>query len=260
MSASWPCRFFCLLALAFVWLAESSSVVAANSRLETILAKGVLHACGVSEYHQAGQPDRDVALSRALAADLGVEFRHVDSTPSSLRQDVHSGRCDIVAGVAMTGREPGFQLSNPYRTGQIYAIARTLDPGIGSWSDLDSQDRVVLVQAGNGLSALVRVALPHAEILEVDNSHRGEHEVRAGRADALIVDDESLVGTRNEAGWARTFRPLMPMVTFPYAFGVPADDAVWLGHINTFLGSTLAGDDPENVPVRKRVSRDVARR
>ncbi|AMW34191.1 transporter substrate-binding domain-containing protein [Haematospirillum jordaniae] len=260
MSVSQPYRFVCLLTLAFIWLAGSPSVVAANSRLETILAKGVLRVCMVSEYHRAGHPDRDVVLSRALAADLGVEFRHEDSSLSSLRQDIRSGRCDIAAGVAMNGGEPGFQLSNPYRTGQVYAIARTLDPGIGSWSDLDSQDRVVLVQAGDGLPALVREALPHARILEIDSSHRGDHEVRAGRADAFIVDDEPLVGTMHEAGWARTLRPLMPMATFPYAFGVPADDAVWLAYINTFVRSALAGDDPENVPVRKRVSRDVARR
>lgn len=238
-------RLYGPLALVSVLLAGNASMAAPVSRLETILAAGVMRVCICPEQYAVARYDPvtgtlrgvDVDLSRALAADLGVSTRYVNSSSGRLAQDIRNGRCDI--GMHATDVDGVDTLvvdsSEPYMVSGIHVVTRRHDPAILDWPDLDRQGRVVVVQKGSNLVPLTRAALRWATVLEVDGAFAREQEVRAGRADAFIAN--SFYGNEVVAmsGWARALELPVTFVSISYVSIVPVGDPAWLARVNSFV-------------------------
>lgn len=239
-------------ALAFPFLLGLSLLLCVPVRAETgllqrVLAAGELRVCiwpgyyGISYRNPNTQQlsGLDVDMARALAKDLGVELRFVDSSFAMLIDDVTQERCAIAMfGIGITpARAEQLQFTRPYLVSDFYAITTRSNRRIKAWSDIDKPGVVVAVLEGTIHEPVLREKLKAAALLVVDSARAREQEVESGRADLFMTDYPYSRRMLDGVDWARLISPTAPYHLTSYAYAMRPGDAPWHARVEQFVAA-----------------------
>jgi ABC-type amino acid transport substrate-binding protein len=230
--------------------AAALSALAAQTLAERVKARGELRVCIWPDYYgvsfrnpRTGQLSGiDIDLSAALAADLKVKPRYVDSSFATLVDDVLKDRCDVAMfAVGMTQqRARELRFTRPYLESGIYAVTTRSSRVVQRWEDLDRPGVRVAVQAGTFMEPVMTDALRQATLVVVKPPDTRERELEAGRVDAFMTDYPYSRRLLENADWMRLIAPPKPFHVIPYAYAVRPGDEAWLARINTFVAAIKA--------------------
>lgn len=212
---------------------------------QRVQARGELRVCIWPDYYgislrnpRTGKlAGMDIDLAAALAADLKVTPRYVDSSFPTLVNDLVEDRCDVAMfAVGRTAqRERQLRFSRPYLESDIYAVTTRSSRVVQRWEDLDKPGVRIAVQAGTFMETVMAGALKHATLVVVRPPETRERELEAGRVDAFMTDYPYSRRLLDSADWARLVAPPSPFYVMPYAYAVKPGDASWLRVVDDFV-------------------------
>lgn len=219
-----------------VTLLSLASPAAWADRLQAIEAARQLRVCIWPDYYGISfrNPKTqqlsgiDIDNARALAHDLNVDVRFVDSSFATLVDDLAGDRCDLAMfAIGRTpAREARLRFTQPYLASDIYGITTRANRRIQSWADIDRPGTVVVVARGTLHEPVMRDKLTAAELRVVDTPHAREQEVLAGRADVFMTDYPYSRRLLGSSDWARLVEPATAYHVTPYSWVMlPGDDA-----------------------------------
>lgn len=222
-----------------------TTATAAPTVAQRVQARGELRVCIWPDYYgvslrnpRTGQLSGiDIDLSAALAADLKVAPRYVDSSFASLVDDLLQDRCDVAMfAVGMTAqRTRQLRFSRPYLESDIYAVTTRSSLVVQRWEDLDRPGVRVAVQAGTFMEPVMAGTLRHATLVVVKPPDTRERELEAGRVDAFMTDYPYSRRLLDGADWARLVAPPSAFYVMPYAYAVKPGDPAWLDAVDNFV-------------------------
>lgn len=218
-----------------------------SGHLDRVLATKVLRVCIWPDYYGMSYRNPNtqqltglgIDMARALAQDLAVQPRFVDSSFVTLIDDVTQDRCDIAMfGIGITpARAAKLHFTQPTLVSDIYAITTRSNRRIKDWSDIDKPGVVVAVLKGTYIEPVMQEKLKAASLLVVDNPRAREQEVESGRADAFITDYPYSVRMLDNVDWARRVSPPSAYHLTPYAFAMQLGDAAWHVRVEQFVSA-----------------------
>ena len=172
----------------------STQGYADERRLGRILAAKQLRVCVWPDYYGISfrNPKTqtlsgiDIDMAEALASDLGVAVRFIDSSFARLIEDLTGDKCEVA--IFAIGINPQrlekLRFTRPHLASDIYAMTTRSNRRIQSWNDIDQPGSLVVVAKGTLHEPVMRQKLKAAELLVVETPHAREQEVQSGRADA----------------------------------------------------------------------------
>lgn len=179
----------------------------------------------------------DIDMAEALAADLGVRLRFVETNFAQFMDRIDAQDCDIAMfGIGVTAmRAARIAFSQPHLRSGILAVTRGQDNKIRRWEDIDQPGNVVAVAAGTYMEPVMRASLRHAELMAVTAPNTREEELESGRADAFMSDFPYTRRVTALNPWARIIAPPQPFSPTDYAYAVRKGDEIWLARVNEFI-------------------------
>ncbi|QIK37959.1 amino acid ABC transporter substrate-binding protein [Caldichromatium japonicum] len=218
---------------------------AGEGRLDRILAAKQLRVCIWPDYYGISYRNPktqtlsgiDIDMAEALARDLGVAVRFVDSSFARLIEDVTSDRCDVAMfaiGINPQRLEK-LRFTRPHLASDIYAITTRSNRRIQSWNDIDQPGSVVAVAKGTLHEPVMRQKLKAAELRVVDTPHAREQEVQSGRADVFMTDFPFSRRMLETTDWARLVKPETTYHVTPYAYAMAQGDDAWHARMEKFV-------------------------
>ncbi|WP_425256635.1 ABC transporter substrate-binding protein [Rubrivivax sp. RP6-9] len=179
----------------------------------------------------------DIELSAALARDLGVQLRYVDSSFVTLVDDLKGGRCDVAmfAVAQLPQRMEHLKFSRPYLRSDIYGVTTRSNRAVRQWSDIDQPGVQVAVQAGTFMEPVMKAALKQAKMVSIRPPATRENELEAGRVDVFMTDYPYSRRLLDNADWATLISPPAPFHVLPYAYAVKPGDDAWLATVDAFV-------------------------
>ena len=236
-----------LLILLGLSLCLNTPVLADASHLDRVLVAKELRVCiwpdyyGIAYRHPQTQQltGLDVDMARALAKDLGVAPRFVDSSFSKLIDDVTQDRCDIAMfGVGITpARAEKLRFTRAHLVSDMVAITTRSNRRIKDWSDIDKPGVVVAVLKGTLHEPVMRDKLKAATLLVVDSPRAREQEVESGRADLFMTDLPYSRRMLDNVDWARAVSPPAVYHLTPYAYALRPGDEPWHARVEQFVAA-----------------------
>lgn len=227
-----------------VFLADPAQ--AQSSRLEKVVATGELRVCiwpdyyGISFRNPKTQQLNgvDIDMAHALARDLGVQVRFVDSSFAKLIEDVTLDRCDIAMfAIGITpSRSEKLSFTQAHLASDIYAVTTKSNRRIKIWDDIDKPGVVVAVAKGTLHEPVMREKLKQATLLVTATTQGREQEVESGRADVFMTDFPFSRRMLETTDWARLIVPPTTYHLTSYAYAMQKGDDLWHARIERFVG------------------------
>ena len=218
---------------------------AAGEVHDRVQARGEVRVCIWPAYQRISFRDPrssqlsglDIDLATALASDLRVKLRFVDSSFVTLVQDLQADTCDVAMfGIAMLPqRMEQLQFSTPYLQSDIYAVTTRTSRIVRQWSDIDQTGVQVGVQAGTFMEPVMRQRLKHAGLVFIHLPQTRERELIAGRVDVFMTDYPYGRALIESTEWAALVAPPKPFHVLPYAHASKPGDAEWRAVLNAFV-------------------------
>lgn len=218
---------------------------AAGGHLERVLAAREIRVCIWPDYYGISYRNPktqqlegiDIDMARALARDLNVAVRFVDSSFAQLIGDVTQDRCDIAMfAIGITPqRSEKLHFTRPHLVSDIYAITTKSNRRIRTWDDIDKPGVVVAVAKGTLHEPIMRDKLRQATLLVTDTTQGREQEVESGRADVFMTDFPFSRRMLETTDWARLVAPAATYHLTPYAYAMQQGDSPWHERVEQFL-------------------------
>ena len=228
-------------------LLMSAPVRADSGHLDRVLAAREVRVCvwpgyyGISYRNPNTQQltGVDVDMARALAKDLSVELRFVDSSFSRLIDDVSQDRCAIAMfAIGITpGRAEKLRFTRAHLVSDMVAVTTRSNRRIREWADIDKPGVVVAVLKGTLHEAVLGDKLRAATLLVVDSPRAREQEVESGRADVFMTDVPYSRRMLDNVDWARLVSPPEPYHLTPYAYALRPGDDAWYARVEQFVAA-----------------------
>lgn len=179
----------------------------------------------------------DIDLSAALASDLKIGLKYVESSFATLIDDLKNDKCDVAMfAVGMTPqRVAALRFSRPYLASDIYAVTTKSSRAITRWEDIDRPGVRVAVQAGTFMEPVMTAALKQATLVVIRPPDTRERELEAGRVDVFMTDYPYSRRLLDNADWARLVAPPTPFHVLPYAYAVKPGDDAWAAQVDDFV-------------------------
>lgn len=226
----------------------STQGYADERRLGRILAAKQLRVCVWPDYYGISfrNPKTqtlsgiDIDMAEALASDLGVAVRFIDSSFARLIEDLTGDKCDVAMfaiGINPQRLEK-LRFTRPHLASDIYAITTRSNRRIQSWNDIDQPGSLVVVAKGTLHEPVMRQKLKAAELLVVETPHAREQEVQSGRADAFMTDYPFSRRMLETTDWARLITPDSTYHVTPYAYAMQRGDDTWHARKERFVADT----------------------
>ena len=173
--------------------------VASSSRLDAILAHGVLRVGTTGDYKpfsvRTGSGNRFIGLDVALAADLaqslGVKLEIVPTTWGTMMGDLAADRFDLAAGGVSVSleRQKTAWFSTPYLRDGKTPIARcAYAQKYATLAAIDRPEVRLIVNPGGTNERFVRARAPHASLTVYPDNATIFDRIVAGAADVMITD------------------------------------------------------------------------
>ncbi len=245
----------------------ASPTQAAESTLQTILTRGEIIVGMDIPYEPFELTDDDgniigfePDLLMLMADQLGVTLRiKTAGSFDTIRAELNSGDFDIVmSGMTRTlprAREVNFT-DGYYNAGLIAMVSKTRDLGgnVTKYADLNVPGAIISAQSGTTGEGAAKEFFPNAQINPFPTTPLSVQEAIDGRADAVIMDDASIIATYQQTGSAKVVLccPIVPepgslaevrskinLLTSEY-YGMAArfDDPDLLTWLNLFIEQT----------------------
>ena len=240
----YPVMYQLVLTLGLV-ITLNSPVFAQSSRVERVLSADEVRVCIWPDYYGISFRDPktqqlrgiDIDMAIALAKDMDVKLRFVDSSFANLIEDVTQDRCDIAMfAIGITPlRSEKLRFTRPHLMSDVYAITTKSNRRIKTWEDIDQPGVVVAVAKGTLHEAVMREKLKHATLLFTATTQGREQEVEAGRADVFMTDFPFSRRMLETTDWARLVMPTTTYHLTPYAYAMQKGDDAWLARIERFM-------------------------
>lgn len=179
----------------------------------------------------------DIDQAQALAKDLGVALRFVDSSFAKVIDDLTQDRCDIAMfGIGMTpARMEKLRFSKPYLVSDIFAITTKSNRRIKTWADIDQPGVVVSVAKGTLHESVMRDKLKAATLTANATPQGREQDVESGRADVFMTDFPFSRRMLEQTDWARLVSPPSTYHLTSYAYAMAPGDDRWLARVERFV-------------------------
>ncbi|MEB0139190.1 MULTISPECIES: ABC transporter substrate-binding protein [unclassified Undibacterium] len=179
----------------------------------------------------------DIDISAALAQELGVTLRYVDSSFPQLIDKLLNDECDIAMhAVGVTpARAAKLQFTQAYLRSDMYAVISKNSNAVQNWDDLDKPGRIIAVQNGTVMVAVMQAKIKQAKLLLVSAPMTREQEVESGRADAFMTDYPYSRRVLASTDWARIIAPPRPYNLTDYAYAIAPGDPIFLARLNRFV-------------------------
>ena len=235
--------------LALLSLAVAALAPAAASRAgpvsDRVLSTGIVRVCIWPDYYGITFRDPrtlqlsgiDIDLSAEFAKRQGASLQYVDSSFTSVVEDLAHDRCDIAMfAVGITAqRQQRMSFSQAYLRSDIYGITTRSNRVVRSWEDIDRPGVRVAVQAGTFMEPVMTAALKAATVVVIRPPQTREQELESGRVDVFMTDYPYSRRLLRNAEWARLLAPPNPFHPVSYAYAVKPGDTVWLSKIDDFV-------------------------
>lgn len=228
----------------------SATAQAQTNRLDRIASAKELRACiwpdyfGISYRSPKTQQLEgiDIDMAQALAKDLGVVLRFVDSSFPRLVDDLTQDRCDIAMfAIGITpARAEKLRFSKPYLSSDIFAITTKSNRRIKTWVDIDQPGVVVSVAKGTLHEAVMRDKLKAATLVVNATPQGREQDVESGRADVFMTDYPFSRRMLEQTDWARLVSPPSTYHLTSYAYALAPGDDRWLARVERFVANVKA--------------------
>lgn len=217
----------------------------ASNRLQRVQASGEVRVCIWPDYYgityrnpktqKLSGVDYEMAL--ALAVDLGVKVRFVDSSFAKLIDDVLADRCDVAMfAVGITPqRAEKLRFTRPHLRSDVYGITTRSNQRIKSWQDIDQPGVVVAVAKGTFHEPVMRDKLKKATLVVTNSTFEREQEVESGRADVFMTDFPYSRRMLDNVDWARLVAPTGTYHLVPYAYAMKPGDDAWYARLERFM-------------------------
>lgn len=225
----------------------SGPVAAEPSRLDRVLAAKEVRVCIWPDYYGISYRNPrtqqlsgiDIDLAEALARDLGVQVRFLDSSFARLVDDVSRDRCDVAMfAIGITAaRAEKLRFTRPHLVSDIYAITSRSNRRIKDWADIDQPGVVVAVAKGTYHEPVMRERLKNAKLLVTPAPQGREQEVEAGRADVFMTDYPFTRRMLETTDWARLITPPSPYHLTSYAYAMQPGDDRWYARLENFVAA-----------------------
>ena len=226
------------------------AAAAEPDRLARVQAAKVLRVCIWPDYYGISYRSPktlqlsgiDIDNAQALAAELGVEARFVDSSFAKLVDDVVADRCDLAMfAIGITpARKEKLRFSQPHLVSDIYAITTQANRRIHSWADIDKPGTVVAVAKGTLHETVMKDKLRHAALRVLDTPHAREQEVQSGRADVFMTDFPFSRRMLDNSDWARLVAPPGTYHLTPYGWAMQPGDERFHARVEAFAAAIKA--------------------
>ena len=171
---------------------------AASSRLDEILARGVLRVGTTGDYkpfsYRVGNGDfigLDIALAGDLAKTLGVKLQLVPTTWGAMMADLGEDRFDLAMGGVSVSleRQKKAWFSTPYLRDGKTPIARCDDARkYQTLADIDRPEVRLIVNPGGTNERFARAQAPRATLTVFPDNVAIFDRIAAGEADVMITD------------------------------------------------------------------------
>ena len=178
--------------------APAASPQAVASRLDDILARGVLRVGTTGDYKpfsvRVGNGEfigLDIALAADLAKSLGVKLQLVPTTWGALMSDLGDDRFDVAMGGVSVSleRQKKAWFSLPYLRDGKTPIARCEDASkYQTLANIDRSDVRLIVNPGGTNERFARAQVPHATLTVSPDNVAIFDRIAAGEADVMITD------------------------------------------------------------------------
>jgi polar amino acid transport system substrate-binding protein len=225
--------------------ASPSQAAAAPSRIQQMVARGVLRAGLSGDQPPFNMKTRDgrivgfeVDIVEALGHAMGLDVQLVQMPFEQLLPALERGEVDLVmSGITITAeRNAHFAFVGPYFVSGKSLLTR--EPAlaqVGSFAQLDVAGRTYVALAGSTSESLVRKELPKARIVTVAHYAEGVRAVREGHADALIADFAicQVAVWRNPKAGLLTLAT--PLTAEPLGIALPPDDPLLVNLVQNEL-------------------------
>jgi cyclohexadienyl dehydratase len=235
-------RLFLVL---FPCMLLAAPLCAQSSRLDRVLAARELRVCIWPDYYGISYRNPktlqlsgiDIDLAQALAGDLGIKVRFVDSSFAKLIDDVTQDHCDIAMfAIGITpARSEKLRFTRPHLISDIYAITTRSNRQIRDWADIDRPGIVVAVAKGTYHEPVMREKLKYATLLVTATPQGREQEVESGRADVFMTDYPFSRRMLETTDWARLVAPPTLYHPTPYAYAMQPGDDRWHSRVEQFI-------------------------
>lgn len=218
---------------------------AGPSRLDRVLEDKQVRVCVWPDYYGISfrNPKTqtlsgiDVDMAQALASDLGVKVKFVDSSFARLIDDVIGDKCDVAMfAIGITPqRQEKLRFTRPHLASDIYAITTRSNRRVQAWRDIDQAGTVVVVAKGTLHEPIMRQKLKLAELRLVDTPQAREQEVLSGRADVFMTDFPFSRRMLETTDWARLVAPDATYHITPYGYAIEPGDDRWHSRLERFV-------------------------
>ena len=231
-----------LVSLAWTGLARADTDPA--SRLDAVMASGVLRACTTGDYapYSLARPGGayegiDIELMQSLAKSLGVKVQFVKTSWPTLLADFGS-RCDIAVGGVSTSleRQKHAAFSQPYLVDGKTPITRC--DAVSQYQTIEDIDRPsvrVIVNPGGTNEKFARQYLPHAALTVYPDNVTIFGQIAQGKADVMVTDaSETLLQHKLNPALCPV-NPDKPLQYGEKAFMLPRGDVVFQQYVDQWL-------------------------
>ncbi len=184
----------------------------------------------------------DVDLASLAAKELGVEIEIKDMEWSGLIPALQGGKVDmIISSMTRTlDRAKTVTFTQPYfETGLCALISKKRASDLTEVGQLNETGRVLAVKLGTTGDLITGKLFPKASVNRYKEESACVMEVAAGRADAFIYDQISVLKHQKENP-ATTFAIAKPFTYEPYAIAIRSGDFDFLTWLNLFLETIKA--------------------
>jgi cyclohexadienyl dehydratase len=231
--------------LGAVALCSLFSVAWAGKVADQVRSSGNLRVCIWPDYYGISHRNPntaqlegiDIDLSGQLAQDLKVNLQYVDSSFTTLVEDLLTDRCDVAmfAVGMLPQRLQQLKFSRPYLQSDIYAMTTKSNRLVQQWADIDKPGVKVAVQAGTFMEPIMQAQLKQAQLVVVKPPATRARELEAGRVDVFMTDYPYSRRLLDNADWARLLSPPKPFSVLPYGYAVKPGDDAWWRQVDTFV-------------------------
>jgi cyclohexadienyl dehydratase len=214
------------------------------SRLDAVIANGVLRACTTGDYapYSLARADGayegiDIELMQSLAKSLGVKVQFVKTSWPTLLADFGS-RCDIAVGGVSTSleRQKHAAFSQPYLVDGKTPITRC--DAVSRYQTLEDIDRPsvrVIVNPGGTNEKFARQYLSHAALTVFPDNVTIFSQIAHGKADVMVTDaSETLLQHKLNPALCPV-NPDKPLQYGEKAFMLPRGDVVFQQYVDQWL-------------------------
>jgi ABC-type amino acid transport substrate-binding protein len=240
-------RLLCSLLLVIFGFSfqASASENSDTSRLTKITAQKIIRVCIWPEYYSITYRNPktqqlsglDFDMANELGKDLGATVKFVNSSFSTVTEDITQDRCDIAMfAIGITPqRKEKLRFSQPHLNSDIYAVTSKSNTRLKNWNDIDRPGSIVAVRKGTLQESFMKGALQSAKLLILNQPFARELEVRSGRADVFMTDYPYSLRFLKTGDWARLISPPANYHRTSYAYAMKHGDDIWHDRIESFV-------------------------